>query len=149
MLLISRNHNTKASKRFINWAEEILYTVQMGTTEQRIIHINDQMGRISAKQYAEIIRKVTRPGTDYIYLLKFCNASDRQNVLGSNFGENDIICKWGRGNLYQRLEDHEKTYDNIIMDGGPEVLLHYPVPKDVSSDIEKEFGNVLMDIYLY
>jgi len=111
VLFVSRNNKMN---NFISWATETLFTIQMGTNEEKKKLFDKILG-----SDLESSRKVIRLNSNNlsaIYLLTLGFVKDlRQDMnLDESYSDDMIVCKYGRTkDLPRRLEEHKKTFQSI------------------------------------
>jgi hypothetical protein len=99
--------------KFIDWATETLFTVQMGSIKSKAKLVK-QLG-VSTDEMKRCLKIATRE-LSCVYLLSLGKVKDLRKVfnISDNIGDNYIICKFGRGeNLDRRLSEHECDYGKI------------------------------------
>jgi len=107
------SHSQKA-KVFRKWATEVLFTHQMGTTEQRNVLAANLLGLPydEMKKYLNI-----QSGVTYcIYLSIIGKVSDlrKSMKLSDEFEDGKYVCKFGKTeNLEQRIKGHRNEYKEI------------------------------------
>ena len=111
VLFISRNNKTS---KFIKWCVETLFTIQIGTTEQKTNLISNMLG-VNAKVVKEVFNADSNT-LPCIYLFTLGYAKDLRESMNINnsIKDDSIIAKFGfTKNLSRRTEEHIKTYGNI------------------------------------
>jgi hypothetical protein len=143
VLFVSRNGKTA---KFIKWATETLFTVQLGTPEQKRRLTADILG-INAKVIKEVFNcdANTLPCI-YLFTLGYVKDLRESMNISKEYEDNSIIAKYGMTkNLSRRTTEHLKHYKTI--DGCELKLKYYSYidPQYISvgeSDI-REFINSL------
>jgi hypothetical protein len=111
VLFVSRNDKTKP---FIKWATETLFTVQMGTQNQK--------QKLSSKLLgtnAEVIKEVfnTHASTVpcvYLFTLGLVKDLRKSMKICDSYDDTSIVCKYGRtDSIKRRTSEHMKTYGKI------------------------------------
>jgi len=103
LLYISRNSNAKA---FRDWATEKLFTIQLGTADQKEVLASDLIG-VNHKTIKNVFN-TNSSKTPCVYLYLIGKASD---ILEGSYDENDLLCKYGcTDDLQRRCSEHNKTY---------------------------------------
>lgn len=111
VLFSSRTGN---AENFQNWASEILFTVQMGTKENKLKLCSNILG-IDAK----VIKEVFNTGTHtlpcvYLFTLGTVNSLKKSMNLYQDLDNNSIICKFGlTKNLSRRTAEHLTNFEKI------------------------------------
>ena len=111
VLFSSRSGN---AEKFQDWASKILFTIQLGSVEQK----NQLAGKLLGIS-PQVIKDVFNSNTNktpsvYLFLIGKANV-----LIGSSYSENDYICKFGcTEDLARRTAEHErnfkKTYNTDI-----------------------------------
>jgi len=107
------SHNDK-TEPFRKWASNVLFTVQMGTVEQKQILSSDILG-VPFNTLKEVFNKNTNKFSA-VYLFTFGTVKDLRKSMNidDKYNDNDIICKFGLSeDLGQRAKDHQRTYGKI------------------------------------
>jgi hypothetical protein len=111
VLFSSRTGN---AENFQNWASEILFTVQMGTKENKLKLCSNILG-VDAK----VIKEVFNTGTHtlpcvYLFTLGTVNSLKKSMNLSQDLDNNSIICKFGlTKNLSRRTAEHLTNFEKI------------------------------------
>jgi hypothetical protein len=102
ILFSSRTGNAES---FQDWATEKLFTIQLGTKQQK-----DELASELIGVNSETIKNVFRTNaskTPCVYLYLIGNA---KNLLDGNYTNDDMLCKFGcTNNLPRRASENEKT----------------------------------------
>jgi hypothetical protein len=110
VLFCSRNNKTT---KFIDWATETLFTVQMGTVESKVKLIKE-LG-VHSDDMKQCLKASTQK-MSCVYLLGLGTVEDLRDVfdIDDNIDNKYIICKFGRGtDLQKRLGQHDRDYGRI------------------------------------
>ncbi len=111
LLYVSKS---KKAHEFRKWSTEKLFTIQMGTKEQKEELANKLMG-ISSKHVKELLK--THSGTvSCVYLYTLGNVKDLRNNFNipEKHSDTDIICKFGRTeDLSRRNGEHDNDYGKM------------------------------------
>jgi hypothetical protein len=110
LLFVSKNDKTK---KFIKWATEKLFTIQMGTLEQKQ-KLRDSLGVIP-NAVKEVCKKSTSP-LSCVYLFSLGTVSQLKETFNipNNFNDNDIVVKYGRtDDLERRTNEHNNDYGKM------------------------------------
>jgi len=103
ILFSSRTGNAES---FQDWATEKLFTIQLGTKQQK-----DELASELIGVNSETIKNVFRTNaskTPCVYLYLIGNAKD---LLDGNYNNDDMLCKFGcTNNLPRRASENEKTF---------------------------------------
>lgn len=114
--LITRSHKGSI-QNYVNWACTTLFTVRLGTVEQKIKLSSDMTG-ISIDTFRVFLSKAK--ATPCIYLICLGKVKDLKekckinhiNRYGAVVNDNDFVYKFGRTeNLYDRLRKHASNYE--------------------------------------
>lgn len=110
VLFTSRTGN---AEKFQNWAEEKLFTIQMGKKEEKINHVADVL-KVTSQTIKNVFSKCANK-LPCIYLLKLGKAIELREAFGLETELDDtIICKYGfTDDLPRRIAEHESTYGKL------------------------------------
>uniref|UniRef100_A0A6C0H908 Bro-N domain-containing protein n=1 Tax=viral metagenome TaxID=1070528 RepID=A0A6C0H908_9ZZZZ len=101
-------------KKFIKWATETLFAIQIGTINHKHILVSNILG-VNAQTIKEVFNTYANTIT-CIYLFTFGYAKDLRDSMNINDSINNdsIIAKFGfTNNLTRRTQEHIRTYGNI------------------------------------
>jgi len=133
LMFVSRN---KVAEKFIDWAMKTLFTIQMGSNEEKVELVRKQLG-IDVKEFARLTN-VTK-NISCIYLLLFGKVDE----LGDSFkledyNKGDYVCKYGLSNdMTRRITEHRKDYGKLGIDN-IEMLYFIPIDEGLLDNAEKE-----------
>lgn len=102
------------ANEFIKWATETLFTVQMGSNDQKQQLVSNIMG-VSAQAVKEVF-KVSSKSVPCVYLFSLGFVKDLRNSMNINekYTDDMLVCKYGYTiDLSRRTNEHIKTYGNI------------------------------------
>ena len=105
VLFVSRNNKTTS---FRKWATNTLFTVQLGTQEEKQILCDKILGNdIDASRK---VIKSNNSSLSAIYLLTLGYVKDLKKEMNlKDYNDDDIVCKYGRSDdLSRRLLEHKK-----------------------------------------
>jgi predicted GIY-YIG superfamily endonuclease len=112
LLFISKNNKTT---KFISWATQTLFTVQMGTKEQKQRLFDKVMGADIDSVKNSLKCQPTKVSS--IYFITLGKVKDLRESLniGSTYSDDQIVVKYGRtDDLHRRLTEHQsKTFEGI------------------------------------
>ena len=111
VLFVSRSGN---AEKFQDWAEERLFTVQMGSKEAKI-KLGTDILNISAKTYNAVFDSYAS-NFPSIYLLSLGKVSALRETfkIDPNVADNLVVYKYGfTKNLSQRFKEHTSTYGKL------------------------------------
>lgn len=130
VLFVSRNKNVSS---FIEWASKTLFTIQMGTQQEK-----DKLGakiqNINYQDFANVFRKHANK-LSAIYLIKIGNVKDIRRTFNipQDYSDEQTLYKYGfTDDLNRRFKEHCKTFDkmeNVKIDLN---MFSYVDPKFVS-----------------
>ena len=104
VLFVSRNGKTD---KFIKWATETLFTVQLGEEQDKDNLASDLLG-VNAKTIKDVF-KTNSSKTPVVYLYLIGNANEL--LKKNNYNKTDILCKYGCTNdLERRCSEHDKNF---------------------------------------
>jgi hypothetical protein len=112
LLYVSKS---KKAHEFRKWSTEKLFTIQMGTKEQKEELANKLLG-ISSKHVKELL-KTNSGHVSCVYLYTLGNVSDlRKNFnIPDKYSDSSIVCKFGRtDNLSRRNGEHDNDYGKML-----------------------------------
>jgi len=111
VLFVSRNTNVE---RFQDWAEESLFTIQMGTKEDKV-KLGTSILNISPKTYKAVFSTYANK-FPCIYLLSLGTVKDLRNTFGIDASTPDdyIVYKYGfTDDLQRRIGENETKYNKL------------------------------------
>lgn len=114
MLKIIYSSRSKKAKTFKSWATNKLFTLQMGTKEQKKELINNVLG-IEAKVLSELFDKHnnTVPGI-YLFTLGHVQTLRKSMDISDQYKDTDIVAKFGfSNNISRRMDEHNSNYGKI------------------------------------
>lgn len=111
VLFVSRSGKTR---QFIKWATETLFTVQLGTKEQKEELVSGIIG-IPAKSLRQVLSKSsTTVPCIYRFSLGRCGDLRKKMKISKEIPDDHTIIKYGyTDNLVRRTREHVKTYEEI------------------------------------
>jgi len=144
MLKILFCSRTGRANKFVEWATETLFTIQMGTKEQKEELAAGIIG-IPAKSLREVL-KSSASSTPCIYRFALGTAKQLRKIMNlpDNIPDDYIIIKYGyTDDLLRRTSEHIKTYEKIA-DTNIELMEYVYIDPKFLSQAEvkiKEFFN--------
>ena len=104
---------SKKADNFIKWATETLFTLQMGSVEDKTELINKVLG--TSAQVAKSVFNSRARKFSSVYLFSLGYVKDLKNSMNlKGMYDNDIVCKYGRTNdLSRRTGEHILKYNKI------------------------------------
>lgn len=134
VLFISRNNKTSS---FRKWATKTLFTVQLGTKEQKQILCNKILG--TDLESSRKVIKTNNNNLSSIYLLTLGYVKDLKEEMNlKDFDDEDIVCKYGRSDdLSRRLTEHKKTFKSIKT-ANPMLKIHTYIDSNYASKAENK-----------
>jgi hypothetical protein len=150
LLYISRNQNAKS---FRNWATEKLFTIQMGTTEQK-----QELGSKLLGIHVNVVKQVFKKNVSTvpcIYLLSLNTVKQLRITLNipAHYDDNMIVCKYGcTEDIQRRMKEHQNNYGKLNNVNLSLALFSYIDPKyifDAESDISNYFYKYKLDNISY
>lgn len=112
LLYTTRNKN---AEQFTNWADDKLFTIQMGTVEQKEVLGTSILG-IKLETYKAVFNKYSQ-NFPCIYLLSLGKVKDLKKTfyLNDDLDEQLIVYKYGFTNdMKRRLAEHQRDYGKLI-----------------------------------
>lgn len=111
VLFVSRNNKTS---HFIKWATETLFTVQMGTTQQKEELVANVMG-VSARVIKEVFNTATNSlPCVYLFTLNTVKNLRASMNLDAKYSDDSVVCKYGfTKDLSRRTAEHIDTFKKI------------------------------------
>jgi hypothetical protein len=112
MLKVLFNSITGKAELFVNWTTETLFTVQMGTTEQKEDLVSGIIG-IPAKSLRQVLStSSTNVPCIYRFAIGTCKNLRKTMNISKDIPDDHIIIKYGyTDNLVRRTKEHMKTYE--------------------------------------
>ena len=138
LLKVLFNSRTGNAEQFQDWAEDKLFTIQMGTQENKEILGTDILG-INIKNYRAVFNKHS---SDFpcVYLLSLGKVGDLRDTfnLSCDIDDNTIVYKYGfTHDFKERIAKHQTDYgkmDNVKLD----VVCFNIVDSKYTSEAENE-----------
>jgi hypothetical protein len=111
VLFVSRTGN---ANKFIDWATDTLFTVQMGTAPQKQALVGKMLGA-SPSAVNEVFRtSATTTPCIYLFVLGTVKALRESMRIDPRYSDTMLVCKYGYTNdLPRRTTEHTKTYGTI------------------------------------
>jgi hypothetical protein len=111
VLFVSQNNKTDD---FIKWATETLFTIQMGTTQQKEELVGTVLG-VSARVIKEVFNTATNTlPCVYLFTLNTVKNLRSSMKLDAQYNDDSIVCKYGfTKDLSRRTGEHIDTYKKI------------------------------------
>ena len=102
--------HSKFVKKFINWASEILFIHQMGTTEQKQTLSSSLLG-LNTQTIKDVFNTASNK-TPTVYLFHLGSAN--QLLKTNTYSDDDILCKYGcTDDISRRTNEHERYYKKL------------------------------------
>ncbi len=103
--------NSPKIKKFIKWATETIFTIQMGTDEQKQTLCGNLMG-INVQVIKDVFNSKSNK-TPCVYLIYLGKAKDL--LKNNSYSEEDMVCKYGcTDDLAERISQHERNYKRMF-----------------------------------
>ena len=133
---IYSSHSKQASQ-FRTWATETLFTLQMGSVEDKTELINKVLG--TNAQVAKSVFNSRARKFSSVYLFSLGYVKDLKTSMDlKNMNDNDIVCKYGRTNdLSRRTGEHILKY-NKINEVDLKLMLYAFIEDEYGADAEDE-----------
>jgi hypothetical protein len=147
---VSRNKNVE---RFQDWAEESLFTIQMGTKEDKV-KLGTSILNISPKTYKAVFSTYANK-FPCIYLLSLGTVKDLRDTFGIDASTPDdyIVYKYGfTDDLQRRIGEHETKYNklpNVNVKLATFNIIDPIYMKDAERDIREECNAYEVSLKLY
>lgn len=134
VLFTTRNNKTT---KFINWMTDTLFTVQLGTKEQKQMLCDKILG--TDLESSRKVVKTNNNNLSAIYLLTLGYVKDLKEEMNlENYNDEDIVCKYGRSDdLSRRLTEHKKTF-KLIKTANPMLKIHTYIDSNYASKAENK-----------
>jgi hypothetical protein len=106
--------HSKNAEHFQDWANNLLFTVQLGTDEMKQTLSNKMLG-VSTNAVKEVCKKsIIKISCVYLFSLGTVDKLRESFNIPSNYDDNMIVIKYGRtDSLERRTAEHEKDYGEI------------------------------------
>jgi len=140
--ILYSSHSTKA-KTFRTWVTDTLFTVQMGTTEQKEDLVSGIIG-IPAKSLRQVL-STSSTNVPCIYRFSLGTCKDLRKIMkiSNDIPDDHIIVKYGyTDNLVRRTAEHIKTY-NAIKNVNLKLVNYAYVDPKYLSQAEKDIKDYL------
>lgn len=108
LLFISKN---KKCQKFIKWATETLFTIQMGTKDQKQ-YLSSKILGVSAKAVKEVFKTSSKTiPCIYLFSLNTVNKLRKKMNIPEKYPDDAIVCKYGfTDSLERRTGEHIKEF---------------------------------------
>ena len=142
--------HSKNAEHFQDWANNILFTVQLGTKEEKTKLFDKILGCD-----ANTAKNVINIGTNiissiYLFTLGYVKDLRTSMNININYSDNDIVCKYGRTNdLSRRTSEHMLTFskiDNIDIKLKCYSYIDNNYTNNAEADIKKYFKTLNMNM---
>jgi phage anti-repressor protein len=149
VLFVSRNNKTS---KFIQYAVETLFTVQMGTKEQKDKLVGDMKG-VSAETVAHVFDKdACETGGLYGIVLGSVKDLRKSMKIDKMYKDADLVYKFGQTNsMSRRIKEHTKTYGKL--EGCSLMVKHFviidPINKSSAETELKEYFKTMDNFLTY
>ena len=145
LLYVSRSKNAES---FQDWATEKLFTIQMGTHEQKQILSNKLLGA-STDEVKNVLKSYVK-SISCIYLFTLGHVKDLRNVfdIPNEYNDNSIVAKYGRTeDLVRRTNEHESDLGKIE---GVQLRLkiYSHIDKKYASDAENDLKHFMQNSFM-
>ena len=109
-LFTSRN---KKAEVFQDWAAKILFTHQVGTTDQKQKLVKSLMGIDACYAIESLNTSVTKIACVYLLVIDTVKELRVKMKIPDKYDDNDYVCKYGESdNLSRRISEHKKTFED-------------------------------------
>ena len=125
--------NKTTADKFIDWASKVLFTAQMGTSEQKTELVGNILG-VSTESVKSVFNKTVNK-VPCVYLYSIGKVEDLRESLDidDTYNDKDYVYKWGMSNdLERRTKEHEKSYGALEGSKLELVLFGYIDPQYIS-----------------
>jgi hypothetical protein len=143
--ILYSSHSDKA-KSFRNWATETLFTVQMGSNEEKEDLASGLIG-IPAQTLRNVLSKSAgKISCVYRFVLGNCKDLRKKMNISKDIPDDYLIIKYGfTDNLVRRTNEHIKTYNSI--EGVKLELMNFAyIDPEYISDAETEVKEFFEDV---
>jgi hypothetical protein len=111
VLFVSKNNKTS---KFISWATKTLFTLQMGTKEEKQKLFDKVLGNDIESSRNAIKCNTNKISSIYLLTLGYVKDLRKEMNISDNFSDEDIVCKYGfTDNLDRRLMEHKNNFSKI------------------------------------
>lgn len=146
VLFISRNAKTS---NFIKWATETLFTVQMGTTEQKDKLVSQIKG-VSYENIQELF-SINARSLPCVYLTAFNTVDKLKDAMGinGNYSNDSVVYKFGLTKSFEtRKNGHKSEYKKLDKLIDMKLVYYTYIDPLYVSEAETEIKNLLSDYKL-
>ena len=125
------------AKGFRKWSTKTLFTVQLGTQEEKQMLCDKILG--TDLESSRKVIKTNNNKLSAIYLLTLGYVKDlKEEMKLDDYNDEDIVCKYGRSDdLSRRLTEHKKTF-KLIKSANPMLKIHTYVDSNYASKAENK-----------
>jgi hypothetical protein len=100
--------------KFISWATKTLFTLQMGTKEEKQKLFDKVLGNDIESSRNAIKCNTNKISCIYLLTLGYVKDLRKEMNISDNFSDEDIVCKYGfTDNLDRRLMEHKNNFSKI------------------------------------
>ena len=147
VLFVSRNNKTT---HFIKWATEKLFTIQMGTIEQK----NKLVSHIKGVSYETIqeLFSINARTLPCVYLTAFNTVKELRNIMNidSKYSDDSVVYKFGLTKSFEsRKNGHKSEYKKLEKFIDMKLVYFTYIDPLYISQAELEIKNLLNDYKLY
>lgn len=138
--------NCKKANTFTDWASKTLFTVQMGTKEQKQDLASDILG-ISIENIKQL-SKISVSKIPCVYVFSLGYVKDLRNSMNiqNDIDDNHIVIKFGlTTDLVSRASQHVKTYQENIENSKLRLLYYNYIDRQYMYESEKEIRDFFND----
>jgi hypothetical protein len=114
MLRVLFSSRSKNAHKFRKWATEKLFTLQMGTKEQKQSLVSDALG-VTVEAVREVFKK-SSTSVPCVYLFALGTVVDLRKAMSidSKYSDDDVVYKYGMTkDLVSRTQQHQADYGKI------------------------------------
>jgi hypothetical protein len=143
ILYTSRSGN---AKNFRIWATNILFTIQIGSKEEKEDLISGVLG-INAKLLKEVLSSTVSVPCIYLFSLGKAKCLRKSMNLDETIPDDHIIVKYGlTENLIRRTGEHIRTYEKTIKNSKLKILQYVYVDTKYLQNAENDIKDFFKDI---
>lgn len=144
MLKVLFSSRTGTAESFQEWATEKLFTMQMGSEEDRDALAGELIG-VSPKTIHDVFRRNTEK-TPCIYLIQI---STNKQMFGESLNNDDLICKYGfTDDLPRRIREHTKYFQEQKKVGYVRLLCFSIIDPKFISDAESRLSRLFRHFHV-
>ena len=138
---------SKLARNFINWASDTLFTLHLGTVEQKVELITNTIGT-DLNLFKQVMSCYTGK-ISCVYFISFGTVKDLKKTFNiNNASDTDIVCKYGRTNdINRRITELANEYNKKNKKISVNMLTFVYIDEAFASKAEKDMADIFSSDY--